>query len=120
MVKNLEGFQCEKCKSVYFSLDEAIKCENKPMEKPLIKVGHLLIDDSYDVEDEIRLGSIYYEKHEVCYIFEWIHPDGEWEYLYTIYGNNMLSRGWNRQLSHLLRNINDEDRSYLLESRGES
>lgn len=93
MVKQLlNGYQCEKCSTIHKTVEEAEFCEEQTLEEPLLKIGDTLIDDSYDVENRVRVYKIYYDRHEVCYQMEWQSPirDGEWEVVYTIFGNEML------------------------------
>lgn len=92
MKQVLNGFQCDICNTVYNNEVDAGKCELTTLEDSLLRIGDIIIDDSYDTESEMRVCRIYYSGHEVNYRMEWQAPDGdgEWTEVYSIYGNEML------------------------------
>lgn len=48
-MEEITMYQCEICNEVYFNQDEALECERKGKEVPLVKVGQ-------HVEYEVRVG----------------------------------------------------------------
>lgn len=92
MKQLFNGFQCDTCRSIYRSLDEALECEQQIVETPLLSIGGTIIDDSYLVEYEMKVCKIYYEGHQVNYRMEWDpERNGEWQEVYTIHGNETLN-----------------------------
>jgi hypothetical protein len=85
----LNGYQCEKCNTVYSNVNEALNCENKPMEQPLVKISDIFIDEYAESKFKIRISKIYYDRHEVCYNYE-MYQDDEWLNVASYYGNEML------------------------------
>lgn len=92
MKRRFNGFQCEACNTVYASEERAKTCEEKPMEKPLLKIGDTIIDDSFEIEHEMRVCKISFDGHQVNYRMEWrgTEEKEEWREAYTIFGNEML------------------------------
>lgn len=90
MIRALNGYQCELCKSTYRETKDAADCESIPMEEPLLKIEDTIIDDQYN-DTEIRVAKISYDGHEIKYSLEWQYgQDGKWEQMHSIYGNEML------------------------------
>lgn len=58
MKEALKGYQCESCRSIYKSETDAKKCEETPLETPLMEIGDILIDDSYGKESVMRVCRI--------------------------------------------------------------
>ncbi|MNO28841.1 hypothetical protein D3C76_187400 [compost metagenome] len=84
-------YKCAKCGTMYLRLEDKLKCEATPIQEPIIEVGTILIDDSYNTQEPIRCSAIYKSGHDMAYKFEWQRDSlGVWEYLYTIGGNERL------------------------------
>ncbi|MCM3390228.1 hypothetical protein M3649_19200 [Ureibacillus chungkukjangi] len=96
MKQILNGFQCEKCNSIYDTENKAIDCEKNPIESPLLKIGDSVIDNSYGVEKVVIVFKIYFIEHEACYRMKWkdSNENGDSEGLFTINGNDFLTRNY--------------------------
>ncbi|WHX47422.1 hypothetical protein QNH46_14780 [Paenibacillus woosongensis] len=92
-------YSCIHCGSVYLRKEDAEKCVDQEVETPLIEVGKLLIDHSYDRETVIRCFSIKKAGHEISYQFEWLEPEGnEWKYVFTVNSNRCLKDHFSEQI----------------------
>lgn len=92
-------YNCVHCGSVYLRKTDADKCAAKEVEIPLIEVGRLLIDYSYDQKTIIRCFSMRKRGHSISYLFEWLEPeDNEWKYVFTVHSNKCLEDQFSDQL----------------------
>lgn len=82
--------KCSKCGAIYMRLEDKLACESSVVEVPIIDVGTVLYDDSYDTMTAIRCCAITRSGHATQYSFEWEITEGHWEYLYSITGNEKL------------------------------
>lgn len=97
MIIILNGFQCEKCNTVYSEAKEATECENSIVELPLVPIGTILDDEYEDHSFKMRVSRIYYDGHEVCYRFE-MKTDGVWGDCLSYFGNENLIKQFGDQI----------------------
>lgn len=102
-MKSLIMYQCEMCKDTYDNPEEAIKCESRGVETPLLKVGQLIDYEvlmnggfpSFWVEQ--RIGKIEDHGHYLVYQLEEFNEDfREWTEsnykLSGIWGNDEFNK----------------------------
>ena len=93
------SWTCEKCGSQYLREEDAQKCFGLEVEIPLIEVGKILIDESYDLRNEVKCYAIKNANHKLIYLFEWVNPDsGNWEHAWPIHSNKLLMKWFGDQL----------------------
>lgn len=92
-------YSCLQCGSVYLRKMDAEECSRKAVETPLIEVGKLLKDYSYDQEIVIRCFSFKKRGHSISYLFEWFEPElKEWTYVFTVHSNKCLINHFAEQI----------------------
>lgn len=81
---------CCFCGATYLRLEDKLTCESSAVEVPIINVGTILYDDSYDTMIPIRCYAITRSGHDTQYSFEFEITEGQWGHAYCITGNKML------------------------------
>ncbi|GAB6989610.1 hypothetical protein JCM16418A_16600 [Paenibacillus pini] len=93
-------FKCKQCGSAFLKPVDALKCSSVIKDKPLIRVGRILIDNSYDSQTKIRCYAIKPKGHELVYYFEWQGDTNtnRWSPIYTYGGNKFLLEIFSEQI----------------------
>lgn len=102
MMRKIDMYQCEICKSVHYSESDALRCENKGKETPLASIGDLVqyrieISGGYaDIFTELRIKSIEDKGHYLIYYFEEYYPDYDmWDeniHFNSVWGNDEFKK----------------------------
>lgn len=93
----LNGYQCGTCKTIYLEETDAIECEKKTLETPLIPIGTVLTEGYEEEFSKVRVSRIYYEMHNVCYRFE-SEYESEWSDCFSYFGNEHLISSFGDQI----------------------
>jgi ribosomal protein L40E len=83
-LKEVTRFQCEICNCEYKNPTDALKCESRGIEKPLLDVGK-------EIYEDFRIKQIKISGHDIHYILDYYDSDLEdWECGHEIYCNDEL------------------------------
>ncbi|MNJ50214.1 hypothetical protein [Paenibacillus fonticola] len=92
-------YNCVHCGSVFLRKKDAEECAGKEVEAPIIEVGKLLVDYSYNQETVIRCFSVRKTGHSISYLFEWLEPEeNKWKYVFTVHSNKSLQDHFSEQI----------------------
>lgn len=94
-MKEITMYECEICNALYREYKDAIACENRGKETPLVNVGdevsfEIKVGGGFDsIFGELRVREIEDTGHYFIYRFNQEHMDEGWEESsYSIYGND--------------------------------